>query len=483
MAEYLYDYYLGDGYANYGWSRDPDLAEHLAKQYWVDCVAEETGSELDEIKSKLRNELVKAAENGHMLVINAIIGTARNLVSGKFMKTRLPALVRAVINGHTQCVKALLDDFYNSCTRDNLADEDHSQVGSCLIVYAAEFQQSDCVEALLAHGVEVNKVWGKRTALCMASRSGSVECVRLLLEAGADPNLTAANGDMAPLSQARKLECAKLLVEHGAKVNAVNSVGATALSTKTQFRQVDTCRYLLEQGARMDLYSANRGPPLVDAVRYEAFNLITLFLNHGAGIEEADAKGYTPLIMAVKLKKLKMVRFLLEKGANPETKDLTGQTALHHLASMRWSSNFTIQLTASMFVRLLVENNADPDAIDNSGKTPLSNAIDSRLDVVVEVLFECGATNTGNIKGPKSVQQLARDSLCKVGQVLRAHFRKTRRRKFRGIVRFMIVARRYREDFYSDKYVAIGAKSFARKRKEREEDNIYAFGVLKIELD
>jgi ankyrin repeat protein len=56
-----------------------------------------------------------------------------------------------------------------------------------------------------------------RTALHFASRMKSAECVRLLVEAGADPNARDKEG-FTPLHMAAgygRAECATLLLEHG----------------------------------------------------------------------------------------------------------------------------------------------------------------------------------------------------------------------------------------------------------------------------
>ena len=75
----------------------------------------------------------------------------------------------------------------------------------------------------------------------MAAQTDCVECIRLLLQAAADPGLKNANGDMAPLSNARSLESVKLRVEHGVEVNAVDSERASALSRMMSSRTIDAC--------------------------------------------------------------------------------------------------------------------------------------------------------------------------------------------------------------------------------------------------
>ena len=69
-------------------------------------------------------------------------------------------------------------------------------------------------------------------ALHDAVWSGRVEIVRLLLQAGADPNITHLEAGSTPLDYAavkNEPEIAQLLLDRGANVRAVNRSGSTAL--------------------------------------------------------------------------------------------------------------------------------------------------------------------------------------------------------------------------------------------------------------
>lgn len=72
------------------------------------------------------------------------------------------------------------------------------------------------------------------------------EVVRILLDAGADPNLADNKGKTPLIANSRDLDIAQMLVAHGANVNARASDGFTPLLNAGT---VELTRFLLEHGA------------------------------------------------------------------------------------------------------------------------------------------------------------------------------------------------------------------------------------------
>jgi ankyrin repeat protein len=93
------------------------------------------------------------------------------------------------------------------------------------------------------------------TALHLAAFFGHAKAVRLLLEAGADPNAVGTSeqiGPVQPLHSAAatgRLECARLLLERGANVNSRQGGGFTALHAAAASSDVKLARLLLAAGA------------------------------------------------------------------------------------------------------------------------------------------------------------------------------------------------------------------------------------------
>ena len=135
-------------------------------------------------------------------------------------KIQPPALTVASIRNHTECVKTLIDAgadvnvttaqkyVYDSNTRrwDPVVDYDGSEytvavtgkgsinelyaVNKTALIWASDIGNSECVNALVNAGADVNKMDdAKCTALTYAAMGGNQGgCVKVLIDAGADVN-------------------------------------------------------------------------------------------------------------------------------------------------------------------------------------------------------------------------------------------------------------------------------------------------------
>ena len=76
----------------------------------------------------------------------------------------------------------------------------------------------------------------QQTALILCARHGSVKCMQMLLQAGANPNATMMAGATAVYlaAQAGFANCVQLLIRGGANVDVPTSAGATALHVAAQ---------------------------------------------------------------------------------------------------------------------------------------------------------------------------------------------------------------------------------------------------------
>ena len=117
------------------------------------------------------------------------------------------------------------------------------------------------------------------TPFLLAAMAADVEVMRVLAEAGADPNLAADDGT-TPLmlaaglgrymaetlvTEARSLEAASLAIELGADVDAANETGSTALHGAAHVKSDALVRLLVEHGASLDPVNARGQTPLAVA--------------------------------------------------------------------------------------------------------------------------------------------------------------------------------------------------------------------------
>jgi ankyrin repeat protein len=123
-----------------------------------------------------------------------------------------------------------------------------------------------------------------RTAVLHAVDTHDENVLRMVLEAGADPNPILPEGlfRSSPLTAAAfggLVAMIELLLKHGAKVDACNPEGRTALHTVASMQNVDCAEILLTHGADISRISSNGHSPLTTAVVYNNYAVLKLFVD------------------------------------------------------------------------------------------------------------------------------------------------------------------------------------------------------------
>ncbi|MEW6677407.1 MAG: ankyrin repeat domain-containing protein [Pseudomonadota bacterium] len=154
------------------------------------------------------------------------------------------------------------------------------------------------LESLLQEGINPNgrrDLWGK-TALVEAVDRGDVEMVRLLLDAGADPDLKAA--------------------------------GYTPLGRAAMQGHSRIARMLLEAGADPDLKSNDGNTPLAAAAAMNRVTVIRVLMAHQPDYTLHNLEGRTALSVAALEGFEEAVRAMLEGGIDVNVQDRNKSTAL-----------------------------------------------------------------------------------------------------------------------------------------------------------
>ncbi len=229
--------------------------------------------------------------------------------------------------GHTD-LELLMRDYQE---RDERSDEVKHAVKA--IQDAAADGRTDDLRRLLdqhpdlldARGVDFNK----QTALHKAVWKNRLECVRLLLERGADVRIRDYGDNAYALHFAAAdadLAIVRMLVEAGSEIDGEgddHQVGVIGWATCLGRVRDDVARYLLSAGARLNVWSA---------IALDRADDVRAFVARDPSILSARSSRNdhhrTVLHHAAAVNRPAMVRLLLELGASADATDDTGATAL-----------------------------------------------------------------------------------------------------------------------------------------------------------
>lgn len=160
---------------------------------------------------------------------------------------------------------------------------------------------ASAVQKLLAAGEDANESYGidDESALMVAAVEGRAEIVKLLLDAGANPNQGDMHGYTPLLSAvcADSLPAVELLIAAGADIHArCGKSGANALQDAAAGCHVEITHALLHAGADANADETEDGlTTLMCAVQALCPALVELLLEHGADAAKQSSRGDTAL--------------------------------------------------------------------------------------------------------------------------------------------------------------------------------------------
>ncbi|KAL8705358.1 MAG: hypothetical protein Q9201_001514 [Fulgogasparrea decipioides] len=159
-------------------------------------------------------------------------------------------------------------------------------MGRTALAWAAARGDERSIVALLQHGAEVNTIDVQHSGVVgHAADRNYVTCVRLLLEAGADPNIAASHGYKVgnPVNVAVRNASdpliLKTLLDFGADVDSCGVDGVTGLLHATRKDNISFATLLLEYHANINAVSGAGQTPLTTAITFNSHNVLQLLLD------------------------------------------------------------------------------------------------------------------------------------------------------------------------------------------------------------
>jgi uncharacterized protein len=356
-------------------------------------------------------------------------------------------LYLACVNGSAPMIAKLLDAGADA----NAATTE----GETALMTVARTGNVEAAKVLLAHGADVNskEQWRQQTPLMWAVAESHPEMALELIAHGADVNARQVTwnwerqvtkeprekwmplGGLTPLLFAARqgcLDCVRVLLKAGAKINAADPNNISPALLAVINGHYDVAAFLLDQGAdpnvadetgRTALYAAvdmhtmpgsNRPAPSEIENKLTSMDLIQALLAHGANVNAQLKKmqpyrtkldrgddtmlgtGTTALLRAAKAGDAEAIAALLAKGADVKIPTKFGITPVMAAAGLGTKEEDTTgrkktEPEAIASIKLCLDAGADVNGADNQGQTALHGAAQKGWDQVVQFLVDHGA--------------------------------------------------------------------------------------------
>ena len=353
-----------------------------------------------------------------------------------------PLLMVAEV-GWTDVMKKLLNRgaHVDAAPKGKTAEE-AKIAGSTPLIGATKYNNPEAVKLLLQHRANPNhQNQSGISALMLASEQGFFDCVRNLVEGGADVELapsgkTALSMNLSgqtPLFCAAKeghLEIVKYLLDRGANPNATNHYGVSVLWIPCQRGLTSIVELLLKRGANPEI--APSGPeaeersisgwtPLYAAIKSRQYPVVKLLLNHNANPNAVTSLGSTPFLLASEIGDLEVIKCFVEHGADldysPSGKEadelnITGQTALF-MATLKEQNDV---------VQYLIEKGSKVNVKNRYGVSPLLLCAEGGNETLVKLLVSVGADVNMSPSGDLAVEHILAGQTPLYGAAKKGHY-------------------------------------------------------------
>jgi ankyrin repeat protein len=282
------------------------------------------------------------------------------------------ALVSALVYGHDEIANLLLERGADPRAQDWLA-----------FYYACEYGRIPFIHRFLNLGAPPDlQIDDEPTPLMEAAGRGNLDVVKILIDAGADPNRKNREGMTAydiAVSNSGFLENTQPVIDF---LDKTTRKSTQSLMAAVQAGNAELTEQLIAQGAQVNTSDREfQYSPLSWAAERGSKKIAQLLIDAGANIEVRDWMSQTPLWSAVSGNHTSVARLLIKAGADVNVVDDSGDTLLQH----------AVWCESTRSIRLLLEAGADVNAVRAGHPAALHWAVAKEENAIVDLLLSHGA--------------------------------------------------------------------------------------------
>lgn len=315
-----------------------------------------------------------------------------------------------------------------------------ASIGKRIALSSKEKRAIDLIiELLILHGASIRfKDANGVTALMLASRSGNLNTVKILIESDAKIDDVDKSSRTALMYAAKSghTDIVTFLVKSGANIHLLDTFGQTAMMQAIASGREGVVECLLSLTSELEIRDKNGHTALQHAITQGYDKLVEVLLKSGMDVNARGPNGETPLLVAAAAGNVRIVDLLLQEGASIEITDHEGHTAIHVAASQNRdldgqaiiknistmiddaskvegysdeddfsaffkdgselfaSSNALVKGNKdfSETLRVLITGGGNPNALNKKSKTALHLAAANKHEHLVQTLLDSGAT-------------------------------------------------------------------------------------------
>ena len=362
----------------------------------------EAGANLDIHTDDGCNALIKSCNFGYERVVKALIehganvnefskngNTGTSMISLYFLdynKNHIISFRRSLVGLMKACEKGYIGIVEALC-KANAKIEIHSNDGCCAFIRSANYGHEECVRLLIEYGANINIVslGGRNTALIKACEKGYTNIARMLIEKNCTldhANKAEETAIMIATKYGRDDICNMIREKQREIIRncGISSSESCLLRAVKEGDEVTAC-CLIRNGCVLVCHYPDGCCPMIKSSNLGYDNIALDLIKYGADVNATSNNGNTALMKACERGNVTIAKALLEARAKIELHNKEGCCAF-----IRASNNGHEEI-----IRLLISFGANINVRSKNGNTGLIKASQNGFIGIVNILLTRGA--------------------------------------------------------------------------------------------